>query len=58
MRFTKRDLEAIADALNQVLAGEVLDGYADGSEEEQNMREAMEAVKRKVDARRGQGGGR
>lgn len=55
MRFTKHDLEAIAEALNQVLAGEVLDGYEDGSAEEQSMREAMEAVKRKVDARRGGG---
>lgn len=51
MRLTKRDLEAIATALRQVLAGEVLDGFDDGSEEEEAMREAMEEALFKVDVR-------
>jgi hypothetical protein len=49
-RLTKRELNAIQDALNQCLAGEVLDGY-EGEDDEEDVRAAMESALSKVQDR-------
>lgn len=48
MRFTSKELDAVETALNQCLAGEVLDGYEDGSDEELSVRAAMQTALEKV----------
>ncbi len=42
------EIEALLTALDQVLAGEVLDGFDDDSDEERDMRAAMARVGRKL----------